>query len=288
MPADIYQETDIVNQEIVEDALQRGRQGRPMAEQIVNRELGLRIRAARKKADLTQAELAERVGVRQSAISQYEKGLIDKPRRIYEISKATGVSIEIIAEGESDHEFIKAVIDLQDRELEDSRHVTSSITEGYAGSVENAIPDIEVNCGAGPGGKEDEEGQIVFRNGETYRGSFVRGEIVLPTYLTAEYTQSAPAHIHSLRVRGDSMEPTLLSGDRVFVDTKDTSVGQGGLFVIIDRRWDEVLVKRLRRVIVGDAPRIEVVSDNALQGNETVTLDEVEVVGRVIARLTRL
>lgn len=51
---------------------------------------GERIRAARKRAGLTQAELAERIGVTQQVISQHEQcGMADSAIRKYESGKVT-------------------------------------------------------------------------------------------------------------------------------------------------------------------------------------------------------
>jgi transcriptional regulator with XRE-family HTH domain len=50
-----------------------------------------RIRAARQDADLTQAELAERVGVPQSSVSRWESGEVDPTTgKLAQIAHATG------------------------------------------------------------------------------------------------------------------------------------------------------------------------------------------------------
>lgn len=50
-------------------------------------DLATRLKWARIRAKLTQAQLAERIGVEREAISQIERGLITKPRKIMEIGK---------------------------------------------------------------------------------------------------------------------------------------------------------------------------------------------------------
>ena len=112
----------------------------------------------------------------------------------------------------------------------------------------------------------------------------VRGEIVLPSYLLQEYTRAAPGRVHVVRVRGDSMESTLSSGDRVLVDTTDSAIGQGGVFVILDPDG-EVMVKRLRKLPKGS---IEVVSDNPKQPSDVYPADQLRVIGRAVARLSRI
>lgn len=62
--------------------------------------IGQRIRAARKAAGHNQAELAERVGVSQPSVANWESGVHD-PRRlmIIKIAAALGVSAEWLASG---------------------------------------------------------------------------------------------------------------------------------------------------------------------------------------------
>lgn len=52
-----------------------------------------RLRAIRQRRDLTQAELAEKVGVFQTAISQFEQGRAQPSiETLYRIAEALGVS----------------------------------------------------------------------------------------------------------------------------------------------------------------------------------------------------
>lgn len=56
-------------------------------------ELGVRIKQAREDADLTQSELADRIGLKNGAqsVSRYERGETDVPmRRLRRIAEATG------------------------------------------------------------------------------------------------------------------------------------------------------------------------------------------------------
>lgn len=156
----------------------------------------------------------------------------------------------------------------------------------YKGKLPGASPDIDVSAGAGPGGLPL-PALPTSGTGVVYSADAVRGEIVLPDYVVAEFTRAKPGRIHWIRVRGDSMEGTLSGGDRVAVDTTDTAIGGGGIFVIRD--WDgEVMVKRLRKVPGSDPVHVEIVSDNPKQGNHTVPSETITVIGRVVARLSRI
>lgn len=58
-------------------------------------ELGRRIRAAREEADLTQPQLADRLGLKHpQSISNYERGITEVPtKRLHRIAEATGKPI---------------------------------------------------------------------------------------------------------------------------------------------------------------------------------------------------
>jgi phage repressor protein C with HTH and peptisase S24 domain len=87
-------------------------------------------------------------------------------------------------------------------------------------------------------------------------------------------------------VKGDSMEPTLRSGDRVLIDMGDKNVSQGGLFVLWDGNGR--VVKRVERVPGAKPPTLALISDNPLHSKYQVAAMEVEIVGRVVWAARRL
>lgn len=99
----------------------------------------------------------------------------------------------------------------------------------------------------------------------------------------ADWLTKRGANLHDLqaiRVRGDSMEPTLKNGDLIVVDTIRTTPSDG-IYVIAN--GDEIQVKRLQRL---SPTRLVVASDNPLAGNSEIDLrDESQhprIIGRVI------
>ncbi|MFC4699359.1 helix-turn-helix domain-containing protein [Glaciecola siphonariae] len=64
-----------------------------------------RTKAARVAAGLTQAELADKAGVSQNAISKIENGTTRKPKDIVAIAKALNVSVEYLSDGDSDFQI---------------------------------------------------------------------------------------------------------------------------------------------------------------------------------------
>lgn len=81
-------------------------------------------------------------------------------------------------------------------------------------------------------------------------------------------------------VKGDSMEPTLRSGDRVLIDLGDKNVSQGGLFVIFDGVGR--VVKRVERVPGLKPPKLALISDNPLHGRYEVDAEHVDIIGRIV------
>lgn len=84
-----------------------------------------------------------------------------------------------------------------------------------------------------------------------------------------------------LDVRGDSMQPTLIDGDRILVDRGQRTPGKKAAIWVL-RCGDELLVKRLVR----DDDRWRILSDNAAE--RSVPLADVEVLGRVVELVRRL
>lgn len=87
-------------------------------------------------------------------------------------------------------------------------------------------------------------------------------------------------------VKGDSMEPTLRSGDRVLIDLGDTNVSQGGLFVVFDGLGR--VVKRVEHVPGTRPAKLALISDNPLHSKYEVNAEEVGIIGRVVWTARRL
>ena len=62
--------------------------------------MGKRIRQIRLAASMRQWELARLLGTTQSAVHKYEHGVVPEPRRLVELAKIGGTSIEWVLTGE--------------------------------------------------------------------------------------------------------------------------------------------------------------------------------------------
>lgn len=139
----------------------------------------------------------------------------------------------------------------------------------YEGALENAgsyilIPRHDVYASLGPG----------FQN-STERVS--RWLAFQPGWI-----RSLGVAAQSLRLigsRGDSMEPTIGSGDLLLITTWVTPVRQGSVYVV--RRGDDLSAKRVR---LHDKRQAILVSDNPAYAPELVKLRDVELIGRVLWR----
>ncbi len=61
--------------------------------------MGKRIRQIRTRANLRQWELAKILGTTQSAVHKYEHGVVPEPRRLVELARVGGTSIEWVLTG---------------------------------------------------------------------------------------------------------------------------------------------------------------------------------------------
>lgn len=89
-----------------------------------------------------------------------------------------------------------------------------------------------------------------------------------------------PSSLALIDARGDSMSPTIESGDLLLLDTRSGGAKSEGIYVI--NLAGALLVKRLRIKLSGS---VEVMSDNSKYCSETISgseLDRLVLVGRVV------
>jgi hypothetical protein len=149
----------------------------------------------------------------------------------------------------------------------------------------HAIPEIDVRAGMGGGGEVAVQ-YVPDGNGGMTAADDVRAEWGLPeNYLRSEL-RIAPAQARIVEVQGDSMEPTLRSGERVMVDLADTRPSPPGIFAL----WDGygVVVKRIEHILNSDPPRLRISSDNAHHREYELTAEEVRIIGRIVWAARRL
>ena len=87
-----------------------------------------------------------------------------------------------------------------------------------------------------------------------------------------------------LDTTGDSMAPTIVSGERVIVDTSHKTPTPDGLYAIRDT-FNCIVVKRLQVLRSARPPRVKIISDNTNHPSEEAPLGELEIVGKVLCCL---
>lgn len=101
------------------------------------------------------------------------------------------------------------------------------------------------------------------------------GSLNIPLQEFKEITNISPANVKLIRATGDSMEPTINDGDRVWVDTSNNYFTSDGIYLI--RIASSIVIKRIQIGPTG----ITVKSDNARYGDFPLQ-DGCQIVGKVI------
>lgn len=250
--------------------------------------LSERVKQARKHAGLTQKELADKVGIAQTAVSQLESGKTQRSSYLVSIAKTCGVSSAWLAEGSgpmvSDPALMAALIKSGDISLEIAPELARYAQDP---GVAVALEPIQVWDDQTP--LEDDEVEVPFlREVELSAGS---GRTVIERSSTAKLRfgkRSLRAHnvqfdqAVCVVVSGNSMEPVLPDGSTVGVNIGQTQVIDGKMYAI--KHDGQLRVKVLYRV-PGGGVRLRSFNQSE-HPDETYTAEEmaeksIEIIGRV-------
>lgn len=201
---------------------------------------GERLEQLIERKNVSRRMLASMAGTTEASIRNYIKGRMPQIDVAYKIAKVLGVSVDELISGES--------------------------TEPSLSSEYVFIPVYNVKVSAGHGlfnnKPEDIVRRLAFRkNWLNYRG-FNDSDLVM------------------VMTQGDSMEPTLHSGNSLLIDTSDKNLTDGCIFVL--RFGDELYAKRLQKRFDGD---IRLISDNKEYEDQIVKADEIDtlqIIGKVV------
>lgn len=211
--------------------------------------IGMKLKLERKRLGLTQKQLGERLTVGQSTISDLENGnLASWHVHRDALAKIFGKPRAYFEPGEGE---------VSDQP--DSVDVRSDAPDSVA------IPEYDVRLSAGGGFIVDQE--------------TTRRYWPLPRFLVEDVLNVRPNQATVQEVIGDSMLPTLNSGDFVLIDLSDQRLGLPGVFAVWD--GDALVCKRLERVPGTEPSQVRLKSDNPLHGEYQVDEERVRVIGRV-------
>lgn len=195
---------------------------------------------------------------------------------VTKLAEVLGVSVNWLLTGEHEHipsEDVAAGLPGGER----PDHNGTSSLENYKGDVPGAVPEVDARAGAGPGSVGDPV--VTILRGDTYSGHRVISEWLFPNAFLRHELRVRPESIMVLEVIGDSMSPTLDTGDRVLVDTSHARPTPDGVYVIDE--GEGPLVKRLQTVRRSDPPEVMILSDNPNHKPYTLKMDQFRIIGRV-------
>ena len=232
-----------------------------------------RIQEIRTNLGMSRAELARLIGCAESQIVKLERG----ERRLTtdwmeRIGRALGVPA---------HELMTVkASELSARSPKKPAHQAQD-----ARKPSTFIDELDVRAGAGFASEADTI-VITDAHGHAQNGHSVLGQWSLPDDYLQSVLRVKAGRTRIIEVQGDSMEPTLYSGDRIMVNVDDRVPSPPGIFAL----WDgmAVVVKRVEHVLGSDPPAIIITSDNARHQSYQMTADEVNIIGRVVWVARRL
>ncbi|HUB97192.1 MAG TPA: S24 family peptidase [Stellaceae bacterium] len=212
-----------------------------------------KLKQLRQRAGLSIREVAHQLGMEHGSSYQHYEDRYRKPympldfvRRLIPIFEQGGVGAADV--------YALAGVDAAQRPLGDEAMLH--------------IEELDVRAGAGAG--------LVGSNEK------VIAEWQVPTGIVRGYSTAPANEMRIITVMGDSMEPTLLPGQRVLVDTGDKKPSPPGIFVV----WDGLglVVKRVQVLPHTEPTRVRIASDNDKYEPYERTLEEAYIQGRVIGQ----
>jgi hypothetical protein len=104
----------------------------------------------------------------------------------------------------------------------------------------------------------------------------------LPSSFLQGYSTASSKELRIVTVVGDSMEPTLRSGQRLLVDTADRMPSPPGIFVLRDGHG--LTIKRVQIVPKSEPVRIRISCENSKYEAHENNLENTDIQGRIIGQ----
>ncbi|ELY22293.1 XRE family transcriptional regulator [Vreelandella titanicae] len=219
-----------------------------------------RLKKARKLAGLNQAELAKRIGVQQTSISDLERGKSKSTSFSTQIAHELGVSALWLATGKG--EMVGAV---------SGRPASQAVALPPSSNDYALIPQLSARG----------------ENGHGYLNDHVevKGDLAFKREWLAKIG-AKPESLSVIYADGDSMEPYIVSGDVVLIDHGCTTPMNGKVFAI--RRPDNsISIKRLIQHVSGEWVLSSDNPNKALYRDELIdsaSVCQVPIIGKVVWR----
>jgi transcriptional regulator with XRE-family HTH domain len=142
------------------------------------------------------------------------------------------------------------------------------------------VPELDTRAGMGGGGVPSREVRKDGKHADPLKGE----GWLFPTAFVRDQLHTSSGRLLVLETNGDSMTPTIVSGERVVIDTGHKTPTPDGLYAIRDT-FENIVVKRLQVLRAARPTRVKIISDNPNHPSEEMPLGELEVVGKVLCCL---
>jgi phage repressor protein C with HTH and peptisase S24 domain len=219
--------------------------------------LGDRIKKRLLALSMSQAKLAQIVGISPQAIGKIISGGTSHTAHLYKIARALNTSPEYLAGETDDHS--------------------------------EAIPATSVKLTPMPDDEDDmvtiQEIDLAFGMGASYLDVPVKEKPrIFSRTLLQSFTRAHPSKIFMARGIGDSMAPTIHNDDIILIDASADTIRMS------DQIWacayaDFGMIKRLRPTPDGG---VLIMSDNPNVSDATAYDGELHVIGKVVAIIRRM
>lgn len=211
--------------------------------------LSERLTSLMNEKGISQAELARLIGIKQPSVFKILNGETRNPKKILEIATVLNVDPHWLKTGEGDPDPSYRIVEVSEPQNPNTVRVD--------------ILDVEASAGNGAYLSPTEQGLL-------------SQEFDL-TFFRQQFGRADAKHLKLITVKGDSMAPTLESGDLLYVDISENYFAADGLYVFT---FDgQTFIKRLQKV----GKEMLVISDNPTYKEWTFTQDDdVFIHGRVI------
>lgn len=209
---------------------------------------------------MSRSELVKRSGVSKQQLSRLENGLIRlRLDHLKPFANALGYSPEqILLWGKYPGTAGDQVQD-----------------EGFRPS--ERVPELASGSAAGLSG-------LARRKQGRHTDRIKSEEWVFPASFVTKDLQASPKQLLVVAAEGDSMAPTIMSGDRVIVDTAHKTPSPDGLYAIRDA-FGNVVVRRLQLLRAAQSSRVKIITDNPKHAAEEMALTDLEIVGKAVCSL---
>jgi len=152
--------------------------------------------------------------------------------------------------------------------------------KGQAGPAPRRIPELDVRSETGGRSSSTRETRREGRHTDPIKAE----GWLFPDSFVREQLRTSAEHLIVIEADGDSMAPTIASGERVIVDTGHRTPSPDGLYAIRDT-FGAIVVKRLQLLRSSRPTRVKIISDNAIHASEEVPVSELEIVGKALCCL---